>query len=63
MEQDFDYYGSNLPAQNGDAEGTPDWEDFEETVEQAAEVSKRCAIEREKFKALLRMASSSGLEV
>ena len=47
--EDFDYFGSNLPAQNGDAEGTPDYEDFSETVEEAAAIAKRCKAERKAF--------------
>lgn len=47
--EDFDYFGSNFPAQNGDAEGTQDWEDFSETLEESDEVAKRCAIIRKKM--------------
>lgn len=47
--EDFDYFGSDLPAQNGDAEGTPEWEDFSETVEEAAAIAKRCEAQRKVF--------------
>ena len=56
--EDFDYFGSDLPAQNGDAESTPDWEDFSETLEEAAAREKRCAIKREQFKKWLSLSSA-----
>ena len=47
--EDFDYFGSDLPAQNGDAEGTPEWEDFSETIEEAAAIAIRCQAQRKAF--------------